>query len=86
VGNGVVYYVYEDAVYNGNTYYAGEIFTGGATPTLTSGIIISSNVIVDSDLPTNLHEEVCIITAKKLSAVVEDYNKEKSLAIEAGSN
>lgn len=86
IGNGTDYYVYEDCVYNSNTYYAGEKFTGGATATLTSGIVIPASIVVNSDLPANLHEELCVMTAKKLSLTVENYNKEQRLATEAGTN
>lgn len=72
--NAVTYYVYEDAVYSGTTYYPGEIITGTGAA-LTSGIVVINTKIVNCDLPVNMHEEVALKAAAILSGNVEDYNK-----------
>ncbi len=83
--NTVVYYVYEQAVYNGTTYYPGETITGtGAT--LTSGIVIINTKIVNPDLPDNMHEEICDKAAMLLSLNIEDYNKRMSINDEIERN
>jgi hypothetical protein len=80
--NGTVYYVYEECVYNAVTYYPGDTFTGGATSTLTSGIVIATTNITNCDLPGNMHEEVCEFAAMLLSSDVEDWNKKQSLNVD----
>lgn len=77
----VVYYVYEEAVHNGVTYSEGETFTA-ATTTLTSGIVINTNKVVNCDLPVNMHEEICTGAAALLSSTVEDWNKKQSLDVD----
>lgn len=77
----VVYYVYEEAIHNGITYSEGETFTA-ATTTLTSGIVINTNKVVNCDLPVNMHEEVCTCAAALLSSTVEDWNKKQSLDVD----
>lgn len=78
--NGDTYYVYEEAVYDSITYYEGATFVGNITaPTLTSGLVIPASVVVNTELPINLHEEICVKAAAILSGTVEDYNKKISL-------
>lgn len=85
LSNGVDYYVYEEAVYNTVTYSPGEVITGtGAN--LTSGIVIINTKIVNTDLPVNMHEEICYKAASLLSANNEDYNKKSTLDIEIERN
>jgi len=73
--SGVVYVVYSPtAVHNGTTYYVGQTFTATAT-SLTSGIVILNSVLVNCDLPENVHDEVCKSAAQLLQGTIEDYNK-----------
>jgi len=72
---GLVYVVYSPtAVHNGATYYVGQTFTATAT-SLTSGIVILNSVLVNCDLPENVHDEVCKSAAQLLQGTIEDYNK-----------
>jgi hypothetical protein len=72
--NGTVYMVYADAVQNGNTYYTGETFTAVGTA-LTSGVVIPNSVIVNCDLPDNVHDEICKVASELMNGTIEDYNK-----------
>lgn len=71
---GQVYMVYEDAVSNGVTYYSGQTFTAAVT-SLTSGIVILNSIIVNCDLPENVHDEVCKMASEIMNGTIEDYNK-----------
>lgn len=72
---GLVYVVYSPTVvHNGTTYYVGQTFTATAT-SLTSGIVILNSVLVNCDLPENVHDEVCKSAAQLLQGTIEDYNK-----------
>ena len=82
VNNGTTYYVYEQTVYNGVTYEEGETFVAGATATITSGIVIVASVVVNCDLPVNMHEEVNKLAAAFLSGNVEDYQKKQTFDID----
>ena len=96
--NAVVYYVYEDATYNatvttggGATVTAGQVLQAGETFTATganllTGTVIINTKIVECDLPVNLHEEICLLAAAKLSGDVEDYNKKIDLTKEVERN
>jgi hypothetical protein len=73
--SGVQYIVYEDCVFNAVTYYTGSIFTASVTAALTSGIVIPNSVIVNCDLPENVHDEVCKMASEIMNGTIEDYNK-----------
>lgn len=77
--NAVVYYVYEEAVYGGNTYYAGETITGTGAA-LTSGTVVPASVVQNSELSSALQDEVCNLAAAILSGQIDDYNKKQSLS------
>lgn len=85
----VEYYVYEDATHTdtittgggatvttGQVIRAGETFTGTVALLLT-GIVIPGTKITNSNLPVNLHEELCIKTAAMMAGDVGDYNKKQ---------
>lgn len=80
--NAVEYYVFEESVYSANTYYPGEIITGTGAA-LTSGVVIISTKIVNSELSSALQDEVCNLAAALLSGQVEDYYKKQSLQQDA---
>ena len=82
LANAVTYIVYEQAVYITTTYYSGQTITGNGTA-LISGIVILSSVVVDCDLPVNMHEEVCKLSAAILEGTVESFSKEQDLNIQA---
>ena len=68
------YIVYEDCVHNSVNYYVGDIFTATAT-SLTSGIVIPVTVIVNCDMPENIHDEICKMASEIMNGTIEDYNK-----------
>lgn len=91
----IVYYVYEDAIHSatvttgsgatvtaGQTIHAGETFTG-TVAALTSGTIIPTAKVVNSDFPENMHEEICTRAAAFMQGTVEDYRKNQMLNMDA---
>lgn len=76
--NTVIYIAYEQSVYNGTIYYAGDLLTGTGAA-LTSGVVIQRNLTADSDMPDKIHPEICRQAASILSADVADYQKKQSL-------
>lgn len=68
------YMVYEQCVHDGTTYYPGDIFTATLT-SLTSGIVIPDTVIVNCDMPENIHDEICKMASEIMNGTIEDYNK-----------
>lgn len=78
---GATYYVYEQAVHNSITYYPGDTFIAANT-TLNSGIVIPATVVVNCDLPDNMHEEICKLAATLMLGPVEDFDKKQSLEID----
>lgn len=74
----VLYIVYNQSVYNGVTYYPGDIITGTGIA-LTSGIVIPRSVTVDSDMPDKILPEICRLAGAILSGTVADYNKKQDL-------
>lgn len=60
-----------DVVYNGVKYEAGEQFNSTIT-TLTSGKVIPTSVLVDSNFPDSTQNELCRRTALLLSGSVKD--------------
>ena len=75
---GTNYTVYNEAIMNGTTYYEGQNFNANST-TLTSGIVIRTALITDSDMPEHLHEDVIRLAAAIMEGTVENYNKQKTL-------
>lgn len=79
-----VYIVYDDAVHNGVSYVAGATFNSLLVTPLTSGTVIQLSVIVDTDMPENIQDELCRITSELMQETIEDYNKEQTMEKEAG--
>ena len=75
---GSSYTVYDEAEHNGNTYYEGSSFVA-ANPVLTSGTVILTSLITDSDMPEYLHEEITRLAAAIMEGTVENYNKKQVL-------
>lgn len=75
------YTVYDEAVHNGVTYYEGQSFLA-VTTALTSGIVILTASIVDSNMPSQLHEDIIGGAAAIMNGTVEDWQKQQSLKIE----
>lgn len=72
--NGSTYMVYSDCVQNAVTYYSGQTFVAVGTA-LTSGTVILNSIIVNCDLPENVHDEVCKLASHIMNGTIEDYNK-----------
>ncbi len=80
--NAVNYIAYDESIYNGLTYYPGEVVSGtGAT--LTSGTVILAATIISSELPSALQDEVCNLAVAILEGSTEDYNKKISFKEDA---
>ena len=79
--NAITYLVYEEAVYAAVTYEEGDTITGTGAA-LTSGIVIETANIVNSDLPVNMHEEICKQAAAIMEGTVEQFNKKQDLSID----
>lgn len=73
------YYVYDEAVHNGITYYDGELFIATATSLLTSGTVIESINVVNCDLPELLQNEIIRMASAIMNGTVEDYSKKQDL-------
>lgn len=74
------YYVYDECVYSGVTYYDGTTFTTPAFATaLTSGTVIAAANVVNCDLPEILQNEVIRMASAIMNGTIEDYNKKQDL-------
>ena len=71
---GVSYTATSDVVESGIKYQAGQQFIAGST-TLTSGQVLPTSVLVDSNLPDTVAEEVARISAYLLQGSVSDLQK-----------
>lgn len=70
------YTAVEESVYNGITYNPADRFTtNGVTTDLTSGQVILTSVLVDSNLPETVHEDLAKKVADLMSGSIADYNK-----------
>jgi hypothetical protein len=75
------YYVFEEAVYSGTTYYEGQTITGtGAV--LTSGVVIPTSVVVNCDLPNHLQPEINRMASAIMQGTIEDYMKKQQLELD----
>lgn len=77
------YIVFDDAVYNGNPYPAGTVFTTTLVTSLTSGSVMLASIPVDCDLPDYLQDEICKRTSDILMGTIEDFNKAAYIEKEA---
>lgn len=74
------YYVYDECVHNGVTYYDGALFTtSGVAAALTSGTVILASNVVNCDLPEILQNEVVRLASAIMNGTVEDYQKKQDL-------
>lgn len=71
---GVSYTVVEETVYSGVTYNPGDTFTAIAL-SLTSGQVIPSSVLVTTNFPNEVQEDLCKVVAKLLAGETTDYNR-----------
>jgi len=72
--NLLAYYATEESVYNGVTYIIGATITGSGAQILTSGQVILASNTTPSDLPSKVHEELCLLTSKIMLGVVKDFD------------
>lgn len=68
---GVNYTATSEVVESGINYQAGQQFNAGST-TLTSGQVIPTSVLVDSNLPDVVHEEIARYVASRMQGSVKD--------------
>ncbi len=77
----------EQSVYNGVTYNPADTFTtNGILADLTSGQVILTSILVNSNLPEQVQEKMCQIVADILSGNISDFNKAKFLELEVNKN
>lgn len=79
--NGTSYYVYEEGVYAGTTYYEGQTVVGTGAA-LTSGIYIPVSVCTSCDLPEHLQKEINRMASAIMQGTIEDYMKKQQLEID----
>lgn len=70
----VSYTAVEQSVHNGVTYNPGDTFTAVNT-TLTSGQVIPTSILVNSNLPEQIQEKMCWVVSEILSGNISDFNK-----------
>lgn len=80
------YTAVEESIYNGVTYNPADVFTTNATIDLTSGQVILTSVLVDSNLPETVHEDLAKKVADLMSGSISDYNKSKFVNNEINKN
>lgn len=78
-GNGVLvfstsYTAVEESVHNSVTYNPGDVFIA-ANINLTSGQVIPTSVLVGSNLPDTVLEDLCKMVANLISGSSNDYSK-----------
>lgn len=79
--SGTTYYVYEEGVYAGTTYYEGQTVVGTGVA-LTSGIYIPSTVVVNCDMPEHLQKEINRMASAIMQGTIEDYMKKQQLELD----
>lgn len=60
----------------GITYNNGDVFTALSTTMTGTGTV---NLLINTDMPVQAHEEICKMAAMVLTGTFEDYNKAKYL-------
>lgn len=74
---GLSYSVIEDSVHNGQTYYPGESFVAANT-VLTSGQVVLTSVLVNSNMPVELHKEICEVAASKILNDIQSFDSSRA--------
>lgn len=69
------YTAVEETIYNGVTYNPADTFTTTSVTNLTSGQVILTSILVDSNLPEQVQEKMCWVVAQILSGNISDFNK-----------
>lgn len=77
--NLATYYALETCVFNGATYYMGQIMTGNGAAALTSGTAILVSNTTACELPPKTHETLCKWTAAKMLASVGMLNESQAI-------
>ena len=80
------YTVVEESVYNGVTYNPADTFTTNSTQDLTSGQVILTATLVDSNLPETVHEDLAKKVASLMSGSISDFNKSVYVEKEVNKN
>lgn len=75
VATNTQYIVYYDAVYNGNSYPSGSIFTSTLVTPLTSGTVIPTSVIVNTDMPEAIQYDLAKRAATTMELSVSELQK-----------
>lgn len=73
------YIVYADAVYNGASYPSGATFVTTLVTTLTSGIVIPTSVVVNCDMPVNIHQDLVKRAAETMELSISELQKSQLL-------
>lgn len=71
---GVSYYVLNDCIVGTTAFSVGTQFTATST-NLVSGLVVAVSNTVNTDLPVQLHDEICAIASSLMMGTIEDYNK-----------
>jgi hypothetical protein len=80
------YTVVNQSEYNGVTYNPADTFTTNSTQDLTSGQVILTSILVDSNLPEQVQEKMCWVVAGILSGDISDFNKAMFVDKEVNKN
>lgn len=69
------YTAIQDSIYNGITYISGTQFTtNGVLTDLTSGEVILSSILVNTDMPEKTHDQLAKMAAEILMGVNSDFD------------
>lgn len=80
------YTVVEQSEYNGVVYNPADTFTTTALLDLTSGQVILSSILVPSNLPETVHEDLAKKVAALMSGSIADFNKSMFVEKEVNKN
>lgn len=80
------YTAVEQSEYNGVSYNPADVFTTNSNIDLTSGQVILTSILVDSNLPETVHEDLAKKVASLMSGSISDFNKAGFVEKEVNKN